>query len=494
MKWTIQKKFIIGYLILFTLAALIVDQVMKDSLDANSQVMITNEMTKLQHTTREHIKQFALIHPPQADLFKEYGGTIAQELSRLHTQNVALYDSEGLFLYEAIAMEEPLLAGNQAYQVSLEGNPNAELTAAFRNQAAFTRTDVPEGNLVYFSYPYPYPLYMHDQFYGVLRFTGDYTNLFTTNDKVLTSFRVLVICLFAGVFVISTLLTRQIIKPLLQLTAATKKVTGGEYGVDVQVKTRDELEVLATSFNDMQQNIQRQMKMLEQEKDKVVQAEKSRTSFFNNVTHELKTPLATISGYAQIIGEEDFDDTAFLRKATSKIRLESERLDRMVIELIELSKRDMVPSLKKREAIQLLPLVLSISEDMALTAGRRRMVIDVTGQDFMVVGNRDELRQLFSNVLDNAIKYGIGGTRIVVDMKDGTITVINDSPPVPDQIAENAFEPFIHTKGKGSSGLGLSICQQIVSKHDGTIAFDYDEGQVTLSIFLPSWKQNGNIY
>lgn len=490
MKWTIQRKFIIGYLILFTLATLIVDQVMKDSLDANSQVMITNEVTKLQHTTREHIKQFALIHPPQSDLFTEYGGTIAQELSRLHTQNVAIYDSEGLFLYEAITMEEPLLVENQAYQVNLEDNPNAELTAAYKNQAAFTRVDVAGGNLVYFSYP----LYMLDQFYGVLRFTGNYTNLFTANDKVLTSFRVLVICLFAGVFVISTLLTRQIIKPLSRLTAATKKVVAGDYGVDVQVKTKDELEVLATSFNDMQQNIQRQMKMLEQEKDKVLQAEKSRTSFFNNVTHELKTPLATISGYAQIIGEEDFDDAAFFRKATGKIRLESERLNRMVVELIELSKRDMTPSLKRQEAIQLLPLVLSVSEDMTLKAGQRQMEIDVLGEDFMVDGNRDELRQVFSNVLDNAIKYGVDGTRIIVTMRGSTISVINDSQPVPDQIAENAFEPFIHTKGKGSSGLGLFICQQIVSQHGGTIAFDYDEGQVTLSIFLPSWKQNGNIY
>lgn len=415
-------------------------------------------------------------------MFTEYGSTIAQELSRLHTQNVAIYDLEGLFLYEAIAMEEPLLVENQAYQVNLEDNPNAELTAAFKNQAAFTRVDVADGNLVYFSYP----LYMHDQFYGVLRFTGDYTNLFAANDKVLTSFRVLVICLFAGVFVISNLLTKQIIKPLLRLTAATKKVAAGDYGVDVQVKTRDELEVLAASFNDMQQNIQRQMDMLEQEKDKVVQAEKSRTAFFNNVTHELKTPLATISGYAQIIGEEDFDDPVFLRKATGKIRLESERLNRMVIELIELSKRDMAPRLKKREAIQLLPLVLSASEDMALKAGRCQMAIDVTGEDFMVDGNLDELRQVFSNVFDNAIKYGVDGSQIVVTMKDGTITVINNSPPVPNQIVDNAFEPFIHTKGKGSSGLGLSICQQIVSQHEGTIAFDYDDGRVTVTIFLPS--------
>jgi signal transduction histidine kinase len=470
------------------LAAFIVDRVMKDSLEANSTVMITNEVTKLQHTTREHIKQFALIHPPEQDLFKEYGGVIAQELSKLHGQNVALYDRDGLFLYEAIAIDERLLVENQTFQTNLNANSNEELKAAFSNKAAFTRVDVPGGNLVYFSYP----VYLHDQLYGVFRFTGDYTNLFAANKTILHSFRVLIICLFVGVFLLSSLLTSRMIKPLRRLTAATKKVAAGDYGVDVQVKTRDELEELATSFNDMQQHIKRQIETIEQEKEKVVQAEKSRTSFFNNVTHELKTPLATISGYAQIIGEDDFDDPAFLRKATEKIRLESDRLNRMVIELIELAKRDATPVSKKREPVHLLPFVESICEDMTLKAQKRQMAIDVQGEDFVVFGNRDELKQVFLNVLDNAMKYGVNGTRIAVSIMAGMVTVTNVCDPVPRQIALHAFEPFIHTKGEGNSGLGLYICKQIIEQHNGTINFEDDNGQVTLSIFLPHRQQDGN--
>ena len=89
---------------------------------------------------------------------------------------------------------------------------------------------------------------------------------------------------------------------------------------------------------------------------------------------------------------------------------------------------------------------------------------------------------MFSNVLDNAIKYGVSGTRIVVTLRKARITVTNASSPVPDRIMKNAFEPFIHTKGKGSRGLGLSICKQIVLQHDGTIAFDYDDKRVTVLI------------
>ena len=481
MKWTIRKKFLLGYFVLFTLTALLVHQIMKDSLDENSEAVIKNELTKLQHTTREHIKQFALIHPAREDLFREYGSTIAQELSKLHKQSVALFDQEGHFLYEAVPFDQPLILENQVYQTDYRDAENTELQAAFKNQASFTRHPVTNGNLVYFAYP----LYINGQFYGVLRFTGDYTNVFRANQKVLHSFTILVISLFLGVFIISTLFTTQIIKPLLRLTKATKQVAAGNYKMDVHVKTKDELEELAKSFNEMQQNIQQHVDMIEREKDKVILLEKSRTSFFNNVTHELKTPLATISGYAQIIGEPDFNDPVFQRKATRKIQLESERLNRMVIELIELSKSETDIVSKKLEPISILPLLSSICEDMSLKAQRRQMTIEVKGDNGVVLGNQDEIRQVFINVLDNAIKYGMTEEPIAVISSGEVITVTNASEPIPNQIVRHAFEPFIHTKGTGSSGLGLTICKQIITKHNGTITFDYKEGRAILSIVLP---------
>lgn len=488
MKWTIRKKFLLGYFILFTFAAFTVHQVMKVSLETNSQLMIESELTKLEHTTREHMKQFTLLHPPKQDLFKEYGGLIAQELSKLHKQSVALYDQDGHFLYEAIPIDQPKSLENQTFQTDLQNNQNRELMYAFTNKAAFTPVDVKNGKLIYFSYP----VYIHDHFYGVLRFTGDYTDMFAHNEKILYSFTILTISLFVGVFFISLLLTSQIIKPLLRLTKATKQVAAGQYDADVQVKTGDELEELAKNFIEMKQKIKDHIDMIEQEKDKVMLLEKSRTAFFNNVTHELKTPLTTISGYAQIIGDQGFDDLDFLQKAADKIRTESERLNTMVIELIELSKREADPIFKKREAIHILPLLTSICEDMSLKARKQQMEIEVTADDLIVCGKKDELRQVIINVLDNAIKYGVNGKRILVSIYGESITVTNDSEEVAQPIIEHAFEPFVHTQRKGSSGLGLYICKQIISNHNGTISLSYENGKVMISIHLPRWQQNGN--
>lgn len=488
MKWTIRKKFLIGYFILFTLAAFFVQQMMKDSLETNSQVLIKSDMTRLQHTTREYSKQFAQIHPHETDFFSVYGSKIAQELSKFQKQSVAVYDSGGRFIYEAVPVDQSLLTENQVFQTNRAESNYPELQAAFSNKASFTRQEVDGGTLIYFAYP----LYIQDEWLGVLRFTADYTDLFERNESILRSFTMLIVSLFVGVFLISLVITTQITKPLIQLTKATKQVAKGNYDAKVHVHSKDELAVLAENFNDMQLSIEQHIERVEQEKDKVLLLEKTRTSFFNNVTHELKTPLTTISGYAQIIGEPDFDDPAFLHKATKKIRLESERLNRMVVDLIELSKSETNAMLKEGEAIELLTLLTSICEDMSMKAKRQHMVIQVRGGDCTVRGNQDELRQVFINIIDNAIKYGVPNTAITIKVSESTVTVSNASNPVPEQIALHAFDPFIHTKGIGSSGLGLTIVKQLVTKHNGSISFDYQEGKVVVSITFPNWQQVGN--
>lgn len=488
MKWTIRKKFLLSYFILFTLVAIFVQQVMKDSLAENSLAVIENDMKKLQYTTREYSKQFAQIHLPKEDLFEESGVGIAQELSKLQTQSVAIYDRQGQFVYEAVPIDQQFLVENQVYQMDSEQASAPELQAAFANKASFTRQDLEGGTLIYFAYP----VYIDNEFLGVLRFTSDYTAMIKRNNSVLRSFTLLIASLFIGVFVISLFVTTRIIQPLLRLTEATKLVATGDYQQKVEVHSKDEIEVLANSFNDMQHSIKLHIDRVEQEKDKVLILEKMRTSFFNNITHELKTPLTTISGYAQIIGDPTFDDPEFLHKATQKIRLESDRMNRMVIDLIELSKSETSIVSKELKPIHLLPLIISVVEDMNIEAKRQQMTIEIEGVDHVILGNQDELQQIFINLLDNAIKYGIANTTIHVVLADSVVTVSNASERVPEEIRAHVFDPFICTKGIGSSGLGLTIVKQLVTKYNGMISFEYKQGKVEVSINFLTWQQVGN--
>lgn len=484
MKWSIRTKFFICLLLLFSIAAILVLHVVKVTLQTNSEQAIEAELTKLQHTTREHIKQFMLIQPPKEDLFQEYGAIIAQQLSKLHQQSVTIYNSEGTLLNEAILVEQPILMTYRSTQASPDKLESDDLALAFANKSAFTLVDVEGGKLVNFSYP----LYIHDHYYGVLRFTGDYSDLFSANERILQGLTLFIICLFISVFLLSFLLISQMLKPLLRLTKATKQVAAGNYDIDVRAKTGDEIEQLTNSFHDMKQEIRRKIETIKKEKDKVLLLEKSRRTFFNNVTHELKTPLTTISGYAQIIGADNFSDQAFLQKAARNIREESDRLSDLVVEVINISKKDAAP-VKTKETIDVYPFLSAICEDMSLKARKHKMSISLSGEDFIIDGVKNELKQVFINVLDNAIKYGMSGKTIDVAISKQTIIIQNDSPPIEKAVLEHIFEPFVHTarnaQEKGSSGLGLYICSQIISSHNGTISFTYENGIATLQITFP---------
>ena len=486
MKWTIRKKFFIGFLLLFTLAAFSFYQIMENTIESNTTSVLENDLTKLQHTSKEYIKQFSRLQGSDEKLFAEFGSTIAQELSNINSQSISIYDADGSFLNEATPIDKPLLLANQKYQESLKENSSTELTHAFQNKAAYTLETVSGGTLLHFAYP----VYIEDTFYGVLKFTGDYSAMFKHNQQLLNSFTLLSILLFVGVFVISLLLTNQLIKPLHTLSNATKQIAKGNYRVMSDVHTSDEIGELAKNFQLMQNEIQQQMHVIKMEKEKVLLLEKKRTDFFHNVTHELKTPLTTISGYAQIIGEKQFDDPLFLEKAASRIHSESDRLNNMVVQLLSFSKAQ-ADLARTVEVFDLFSLIESVSEDIKLEATDAKMPILLTGQPFSMEGNPDEMRQVILNVLSNAIKHGKPNRAIEIHIEK-TIIIKNYSDLIPQKIIQHAFEPFVHGNAKDSHGLGLFICEQIISKHQGTISFAYKDEQAIIEISLPQWQQNGN--
>lgn len=487
MKWPIRRKFLVGFLILFTFAALTFNQLLEKTIENNTASFIQNELTKLQYTSKEYVKQFSQLHSDKDDLFTDYGSTIAQKLSNLHEQSVALYKTDGRFLYEAVPVDQPLLMENQKYEQDVDEDSSNELQQAFQNKAAYTSKALTKGTIIYFAYP----VYIHDTFYGVIRFTGDYSDMFAHNEHLLNSFRLLTIFLFIGVFIISLLLTNQIIKPLQYLTAATKRMASGDYTEITNTKTSDEIGELASHFQRMQNEIKQHIYKINEEKEKVLLLEQKRTDFFNNVTHELKTPLTTISGYAQIIGEGSFDDAVFLQKAASKIHSESERLNGMVTQLLSFSKQQMSGVTKNREIIDLFPLIQSICEDMQLKAKKYAMKIELIGEPLFINAYPDDMRQVFINVIDNAIKHGKANHRIHIHVNK-TITIKNDCEAIPPQIVEHAFEPFIHRSANESYGLGLFICKQIIEQYDGIISFQHEKEQALIEVSFPCWQQNGN--
>lgn len=488
MKLTIRKKFFIGFFIVFFIAAGLSHQIMAKMLEKYTMTNLEEAVTSLQYSSTQFIKQFEQLHPQSGNIVVEHSDKLANELSKLNDQSVALYDNEGKFLYEAVPIDRPILIEQQRYQASVGENSSEELKKAFQNKSAYTVQPLREGTLLYFAYP----LYLNGTLHGVVRFTADYTDVFLHNKRLLRTFTLLTVLLFCGVYLISLLLSNQFIRRVKEVTTATKRMTTGDYELIAANKTTDEIGELAQNFQHMQLQIQQHIKTIEREKEKVLLLEEKRTTFFQNITHEFKTPLTTISGYAQIIGERKFNDIEFLQKASVKIRTESERLNEMVTQLLALSKYQSTVLDTPHEMLDVYPILQSVCEDLQLKADRNNVKIHLKGHPYIVLGNPGEIRQLLLNVIDNAILHGTPGGSVDINV-DEEIVVTNPCEPIPPAVAENIFEPFVHRKTEGSSGLGLFICADITARHQGTIQFEEKHGQAEIRIQFPRQQHIGNM-
>ncbi|OLO29007.1 hypothetical protein BTR23_16665 [Alkalihalophilus pseudofirmus] len=488
-KWTIQRKFLLGFLLIFSVSLVLLNLFISNMLNKNSENIIKAEMENTQQYSREYVKQFLLLKELTGDVFGETGDALAQELSKNLQMNVTLYDVEGHFLYEALGGKEYIIVNSSPSKL-LEESGDSDLQMALDNKSAFTIHQMEDQWVVNFSYP----LYLNGEHYGIIRLTKDYTALFLSNQKVLTSLTLFTLVLFLVIFMFSYILSRKITKPLFKVTQAFSEVAQGQYDTQLHIATGDEIEELNDRFHEMKDQIKEQISVITKEKEKVEKLAATRREFFNNVTHELKTPLTTISGYSQILSEDHFDDPVFLKKAAKRIKKESDRLHQMVVEVIELSKQTTC----EMEKIDLAHLIEQLCEDLQIKAAKYGMTIQwETEQQTYIRVMENRLLEVIINLLDNAIKYGDTQSSIEVrsykQSCSAIITISNHCKHFNRSILDNAFEPFSRglqysKEEKGSSGLGLYICKQIVAEHNGTILMEEHQGVIRLKVSLPLWQ------
>lgn len=497
MKLSIKYKFLIGFLLIFILSFFTLNLFLNNVIYKNDENIINNDMTHLQKYSREYIKQLFLINNFKESSLKENGKSIVEELAKNFVINVALYDTKGNFIYEGIAENGPFINLNSEESTLLKLSSIDDLKMAMDNKSAYKINKINGKAIINFSYP----LYINGHFYGIIRLTRDYTDLFKSSNHILTLLSYFTLILFVLIFLFAFAISNKIIKPILKLSKALNEVSMGNYDVYIKGETGDEIDSLINSFDEMKSKIKEQIETITEEKEKVLKLEKTRREFFNNVTHELKTPLTTISGYAQIIGEDDFNDKDFLKKAARKIGSESKRLHNMVVSLIEISKKNTIINKKVYHNIDLKPLIRSISDDMKLKADKYNMKIALFLKDNLIVyGNENELKEVFINVIDNAIKYGVNQSTITIDgrleEKFASIIVTNMISDIDDDILKKAFKPFYRgdiKNEKGSSGLGLYISKTIIEEHNGIIKMAKEDDRVKMIIKIPIWQQSGNI-
>lgn len=265
---------------------------------------------------------------------------------------------------------------------------------------------------------------------------------------------------------LALLLGRSVAEPLRRVAAAAEAISQEETGTRAPVSGPSEVEALARSFNSMA--------------DQVEAAQRSQRDFVANVSHELKTPLTSIQGFSQAILDGTATGPATVERAAGVIHEEAERMRRMVDDLLILARFDAGQVQTAREPVQIDRLLRECVEKLTPQAEKAgvSMEIDISGKPF-VSGDADQLGQVFTNLLDNALTHTPSGGRVTVAACPVAaehaidVTVTDTGAGIPSHELPRVFERFYRAdkarRRTGGAGLGLAIAKEIVTAHAGTI-------------------------
>ena len=305
---------------------------------------------------------------------------------------------------------------------------------------------------------------------------------------------------------LALLIARSIARPLQRIAAAAEEIARGNYDLELNITSPDEVRRLATSFNRMA----RQVKASRQ----------AQRDFVANVSHELKTPLTSIKGFAQAILDGTARDEAAQRRAAEIIGDEADRMSRLVDALLDLARLESGQVEMAREPVDLAEVLRRCVEGFALRAeeGGVDLRLEVPALP-PVLGDRDRLAQVFTNLIDNALKHTPSGGTIWVrgcglrvrkgkaeystpiahrltlpQVADGewvAVEVADTGEGIPPEDLPRIFERFYQVdksrarKGSGT-GLGLAIAKEIVEAHGGRIGVESVVGLGTrFTVLLP---------
>ncbi len=285
---------------------------------------------------------------------------------------------------------------------------------------------------------------------------------------------------------IGTLLVKKLTKPLLEIKAAARRVSDGDYSARVSASENDEIGELASAFNQMSSSIQR-----EDERNK---------EFLANVSHELRTPLSYINGYSEALLTGIVKTEEEQKKYLSLIHRESKRMNRIVGDLLELSRLDMDVYQIIKTPLPLAQLIEDALQKYTLTAQDKGLFLKFNlDPDIIIEGDEGRIEQVLQNIMDNALRYTEkGGISVKLEKhEEGCVLEISDTGiGIPKEDLAHIKERFFRvnkarTRRDGGTGLGLAISDKIVRLHGGRLVIDsvFGEG-TTVRIILPVMELN----
>ncbi|MBP2167505.1 two-component system sensor histidine kinase BaeS [Erwinia toletana] len=278
---------------------------------------------------------------------------------------------------------------------------------------------------------------------------------------------------------VTWLMSRGLLAPVKRLVEGTHHLAAGDFATRVEVGSRDELGRLAQDFNRLASSLEKNESM--------------RRAFMADISHELRTPLAILRGELEAMQDGVRKLTP---EAIASLQAEVVTLTKLVDDLHQLSLSDEGALAYRKAATDVVSLLEVVAGSFRARFASRQLSLTLSlPQQAPLFGDADRLMQLFSNLMENSLRYtdAGGGLKISLQQQPGKMLLhFDDSAPgVSDEQRQQIFERFYRTessrnRASGGSGLGLAICKNIVEAHGGTLSADHsDLGGLRITVILP---------
>lgn len=264
------------------------------------------------------------------------------------------------------------------------------------------------------------------------------------------------------VILISIIASKIITKPIKLIEQRTKEITKGNFDHYLKINSKDELGSLANNINLMNDTIKANIDDLHKNIIKIKKLENVRKEFIANFTHEIKTPLAIINGYSELI--EDCDDNVKKEQYLAIINEQTTKINQLVLAMLELSKLESNHIKLNLEEFSLNELVTSIIDNLTYLLKIKKIKVDFYSDNSIITADKFKIEMVVKNFLTNAIKHTDNNKRIKVTIKNKALYVENIGKQISEDKLDNIWLSFIKDDQDGT-GLGLAICKAILDLH-----------------------------
>jgi signal transduction histidine kinase len=273
------------------------------------------------------------------------------------------------------------------------------------------------------------------------------------------------------------LVARALTQRMKRLEHAVEQVAAGDFGHPIPVESTDELGQLAVAFNEMQRQL--------------AQLEFARKRFIATASHELRTPIFSLGGFVELLEDEDLDEET-RRRFLDQVRDQVERLRKLSVDLLDLSKLEAGSLELRPEQVDLGELTRSVSGEFepALAQHDAHIELRLTARTIEVLCDPVRVAQIMRILIDNALTHTPSGTRIVVtaarDNGYVRLAVRDDGDGIRRASLPRIFEPFYTADDAQGSGLGLAIASELAERMAGRLSVESGPGRTVFTLEIPA--------